>query len=315
MIPRPRLSGYHLPCMGTVSWGAAEELPTLVKRRSRRIEPVPAAAAESGSLPRKPQGVLFDVYGTLLVRIGEVHPHPAEMRRAVKALIRRHKLPIAAHELAASLATAIRDEQAALRSQGSTNPEVSIERIWARLFPEHSDRDLREMIVEYELATHPAWPMPGCRRLLLALARRGMRLGVISNAQFYTPIFLSVLLGASLEELGFTADLCLYSCDFGVAKPDVALFDIARQRLARMGLSSEAVVMVGNDPLNDVEPATRSGFMTVLATLDARSQEATETRAASVRPDAVIRHLRSLESLIDPARRTGSRWRKEESHV
>ena len=275
------------------------ELLAIVKRGSKRIRPLPPRTIESGRLPRKPRAVLFDVYGTLLARVGKVHPRPAAKRRQLEALIRRYELPTTVAELEAGLQSAIAREHAALRAAGRANPEVSIERIWAGMFSDRSPEDLRQVIVEYELATHPAWPMPGCRRLLQALACRGLTHGIVSNAQFYTPVFLHALLGASLQDLGFSSSLCLYSCDFGVAKPDPALFDHARRRLHELGLREEETVMVGDDPRNDIGPATRSGFMTVLAALDGRSYESTPDGVGSAQPDAVIGHLAALETLVD----------------
>jgi putative hydrolase of the HAD superfamily len=299
--------------MRPLSRSATDGLLALIREGSKRMRPVPMHATDSGSLPRRPRAVLFDVYGTLLARVGDAHPRPAVRERKVEALIRRHRLPTTARELSAGLGHAIGAEHAALRASGNANPEVSIERIWAGLFPGRSHEELREAIVEYELATHPAWPMPGCRGLLRRLADQGIALGIVSNAQFYTPIFLHALLGASLEDLGFATRLCLYSWDFGFAKPGAALFDLARGRLYEMGLKEEEVVMVGNDRRNDIEPAARSGFMTVLASLDRRSSEPARDDATPVRPNAVIRQLRSLEPLVTEGER--SHKEKGELHV
>ncbi len=126
-------------------------------------------------------------------------------------------------------------------------------------------------------------------------------------------MFLHALLGASLEDLGFAVRLCLYSCDFGIAKPGAALFDLARDRLHEMGLKEEDVVMVGNDLRNDIEPAAGSGFMTVLAVLDRRSSEPARDDAVSAQPDVVMRRLRTLESLVTGG--ASSRHEKGELHV
>lgn len=214
--------------------------------------------------------MLFDVYGTLLVRTD--HGHPLDARLA-EEIAREHK---------------------ALRGRGIAHPEVDIESIWMRLFPEAGRDEVRHMIVEHELAAHPVWPMPGAKRVLARLAQRGITLGIVSNAQFYTPIFLTALLGSDPASLGFSSELCLYSEDFSVAKPDAALFSEARQRLAVLGIAPQETVMVGNSAGEDVAPATRAGFMTVLAALDRRSFAPDD----SVRPDAVIATLAGLERLM-----------------
>ncbi|MGO9411344.1 MAG: HAD family hydrolase [Spirochaetia bacterium] len=278
-----------------------DELVDVIKRGSKRIRAVPTGVTDLGSLPRKPRAVLFDVYGTLLIRIGDLHPRHAAQQRGVEAITRRHRLPTTASKLMADLQSLISQRHAAQRALGKENPEVSIESIWAGLFPDRPPDELRGMIVEYELATHPAWQMPGCLSLLRALARRETVLGIISNAQFYTPLFLHALLGVDLEDLGFGSPLCLYSCDFGIAKPEEALFNLARQRLREAGLRPEEVLMAGNDQQNDVEPAAKAGFMTVLAALDGRSYAPARGSPGLPRPDAVIRRLRSLVALIDAA--------------
>jgi len=274
-------------------------LVATIAQGSKRIRPAAVCMLESGRLPRRPHAVLFDVYGTLLARIGDRHPHPAARERAVEALIRRHSLQTSSSDLSANLVSAVDREHSALRARGNASPEVAIESIWAGLFPGRSRDELQAMIVEYELATHPVWPMPGCGPLLRRLRDLGVTLGIISNAQFYTPLFLHALLNANLEDLGFTADLCLFSWRFGTAKPDPGLFELARQKLQARGLSGEETAMVGNDAANDVAPAAKTGLMTVLAALDSRSfQPASRT---SAQPDAVIRRLRSLERLVSTA--------------
>ncbi len=247
-----------------------EELLDIIRRTSKPMRPQPAIAQGSGRLPRAPRAVLFDVYGTLLLRADHGHP------------------------LKAPLAEETAREHEALRGRGVAHPEVDIESIWKRLFPEAAQDEIRRMIVEHELAAHPVWPMPGAKRVLAGIARRGIRLGIVSNAQFYTPLFLEALLQADTASLGFSPELSLYSGNFGIAKPDAALFTIARQRLGALGIAPRETVMVGNSAGEDVAPAARVGFMTVLAALDRRSY----APEGPVRPDAVIASLEGLERLI-----------------
>ncbi len=275
-----------------------DDLVVLIKERSHRIRPVPAAAAERGSLPRRPRCVLFDVYGTLLVRLANDGPPPGQASRRLDELLRRRRLPVTGAELHGLLHRAIEKEHSVLRARGYAHPEVTIERIWASVLPGLSPAELRRLIVEYELVMHPAWPMPGCLRLLRSLARSGIVLGIASNAQFYTPLFLRALLGSDLENLAFSPDLCLYSCDLGIAKPDAAFFDRAVEKLRGAGISAGEAVMVGNDAARDIEPAVRAGFMTVHAALDRASTGAAPHGSGRSAPDAMIRRLASLQSLI-----------------
>jgi putative hydrolase of the HAD superfamily len=211
-------------------------------------------------------------------------------------LIREHGLGVAPGELSDSLRRAIEEERASLRSKGIGHPEVRIERIWAKLFPGRGKEELELLALAYELAVNPAWPMPGCRRLLGALRRRGLVLGIVSNAQFYTPLLFRALLGGAPEELGFS--VCVYSYDHGLAKPGTALFELAAGRLERLGIGRAETVTVGNDPANDIAPAARCGCMTVLLSNERPAHAAESPAAAGSPPDAVIGRLGDLETLI-----------------
>ena len=50
--------------------------------------------------------------------------------------------------------------------------------------------------------------MPGAAETLAALQQRGLLLGIVSNAQFYTPLMIEALLGKPPGELGFLPELC-----------------------------------------------------------------------------------------------------------
>ena len=66
-------------------------------------------------------------------------------------------------------------------------------------FPE---KHLIALATEYECRVNPVWPMPGARDCLRELAGAGLALGIVSNAQFYTPPMLQALLGESLHVSG-----------------------------------------------------------------------------------------------------------------
>jgi putative hydrolase of the HAD superfamily len=214
-----------------------------------------------------------------------------------------HRLGTDPSSLAAALKQAIEKEHSRLRAGGIGHPEVRIEAVWDGLFPGRQGEELSTIIIEHELAVHPAWPMPGCHSLLAALKQRGLVLGIVSNAQFYTPLFLEALLGGSPETLGFSPSLCLYSCDFGFAKPDQLLFDAACQRLHTLEIASEDVLFVGNSMADDIIPAGRNGFMTVLAALDAHAFELPRALQEKGR-DAVVSHLSRISMLIEESDRS-----------
>jgi putative hydrolase of the HAD superfamily len=116
--------------------------------------------------------------------------------------------------------------------------------------------------------------------------------GVVSNAQFYTPLIMEVLARQTLTQLGFRPDRCAWSYQCGVAKPSPRLLQSV---LTQTGVPPDQVVVVGNDLLKDV-----ARCRTVLFAGDLRSLRANpvELRDPSARPDAIITELRQLPGLL-----------------
>ena len=85
----------------------------------------------------------------------------------------------------------------------------------------------RRFAVEYELIANPVYPMPGLDRTLEECRSRGLAMGIVSNAQFFTPWLFQWFLGKDLDGLGVDKNLQIFSYRFGAAKPSRALFDAA----------------------------------------------------------------------------------------
>ena len=62
----------------------------------------------------------------------------------------------------------------------------------------------------------------------------------------------------------FTPDLCFFSFEHGIAKPDPHVFHWLNSRLAARGIAPKMAVMVGDRPDNDVAPAKAAGWQTWL---------------------------------------------------
>jgi putative hydrolase of the HAD superfamily len=164
------------------------------------------------------------------------------------------------------------------------------------------------LAIEFEVRANPAWPMPAAARCLESLAAGGRVLGIISNAQFFTPLLFPATLGKTLDELGFDARLRYYSYEHQRAKPSTWLYERAAEQLAKLGIRAADTLYVGNDIRNDVWPATRVGFRTVLFAGDRRSLRLrTEDRATAERdvgaagyppPDAVVTDLAQIAQLV-----------------
>jgi putative hydrolase of the HAD superfamily len=187
------------------------------------------------------------------------------------------------------------------RHEGSQKdfPEVLAEEIWGGyggpLPPSwlgENPLDGEEISIRYELQVNPVYPMPGALETLRALQRADAVLGIISNAQFYSPLLFDAYFGASPEDLGFDRELLIYSFAMGEAKPSIRLFERAAAGLAALGIRRRETLYVGNDMRKDMVPAKTAGFKTALFAGDSRSLRLWEQEGQ--KPDFVLRDLQSL---------------------
>lgn len=186
------------------------------------------------------------------------------------------------------------------REQGLKFPEVNIVEMWQqvgqKLSVDVSIDQAQEAAVRYESSTNPVWPMPQMDRTLHALRATGFDLGIISNAQFYTPLLFPACISRDLDDLGFDKDLRWYSYESKRAKPDTWMYEQARDSLAQRGIAAERVLYVGNDMLNDMLPAQQCGFKTALFAGDQRSLRLRHdhAQASQVEVDCIITNLEQL---------------------
>ncbi len=273
----------------------------VLRRLCRPLYPSPTGLPPRGRLRLPVRALLFDVYGTLWASTaGELeHRDPSgPATGGLQELLDRYGLPRSAQTLAGELAAAIRTGHERRRAEGADIPEVRVERIWAELLGLDPVR-ARAFAVEYEALDNPVWPMPGLRGVLNGLRQHGLLLGILSNAQFYTPLLFECFLGADAQTLGFREELVLYSFELGLAKPSPRLFEIARWRLEALEIPAAQVLMVGNDAARDLAPARRAGFQTALFAGDARSLRGAEQAG---RASAVVTDLRQLPRLLGSGR-------------
>jgi putative hydrolase of the HAD superfamily len=125
-------------------------------------------------------------------------------------------------------------------------------------------------------------------------------MGIISNAQFYTPYLFNGFLHSNPKDLGFHPDLTLYSYKFGYAKPSTFMFQIAADRLENRLIPAHSTLFIGNDMLNDIYPAKQIGFKTALFAGDARSLRLRkdDPRCKNLTADLVITDLGQLLDYI-----------------
>lgn len=241
------------------------------------------------------RAVLFDLYGTLFISaagdiaVGDETTGKTETEEP------------ALEAMGSFFRQAVRE-----RHEGSekNSPEVTVEEIWGSyggpLPPSWPEKDLdpEEISLRYELQVNPVYPMPDALETITALQKSGLVLGIISNAQFYSPLLFDAYFDASPEDLGFDPELLIYSFAMGEAKPSARLFERAAARLAALGIQGREALYVGNDMRKDIVPAKAAGFKTALFAGDLRSLrlDKGEGGRGSRRghTDYVLRDLQSL---------------------
>ncbi len=240
------------------------------------------------ALPSKPMAVAVDVYGTLLASsVGDIGPvadwngtvEPDKELGGVKGT----GFP---HDMEERLRKLVAEDHAAARAKGIRWPEVDSPSVFARALGLDLENGARACVA-WECAMNPCSVMPGAERFLHCCVDHGVPLGIVSNAQFYTQLFVEAAFGATMYagsvvadpqhpgeasgNLGFDPELTLWSFETGRAKPDDWMFGELVRRLALRGVPANRILFVGNDALNDCAAASEVGMMTALFCGDARS--------------------------------------------
>lgn len=293
-------------------------LEDIVLKNCGPLDPLPTEIQPQLNPLTGIKAVLFDVYGTLFVS-GSGDVGTAAAIDTAEALTQALVVsgfqgePDEAGRLGKDMVKAeILGWHKAGHEAGADFPEVEISKVWKKIIDslaqtevlqarEPSADQIRRLGLEYECRVNPVFPMPGCRELLDGLKQRGFPMGIVSNAQYYTPILFSAFFEQSVEELGFDPDCCIWSFKELKAKPSMDLFPKAGKFLEKNhGVKLSETVYVGNDMLNDVYTAKTAGCKTVLFAGDQRSLRLREddARCNGLEPDAVITSLDQLLEIL-----------------
>jgi putative hydrolase of the HAD superfamily len=265
-------------------------------------------------LPRLPgiRCILFDVYGTLLISgSGDIDAMQQvagdEALEAALEAVGWDYQPGCGAAGVELVVAAVKRCHEQLRARGTAWPEVEIRQIWEEVLavlrqrglleggmPDDRQR-LEEFAIEYELRVNPVWPMPEAVETVRALAK-SFRVGIVSNAQFYTPLTLQRF----CKDWGIERALCAWSFEQRCAKPDPLIFTPVLHRLEADGILPQAVLYVGNDRLNDVMTAASCGCRTALFAGEKRSLRLRSDVSGieTVVPDAVLTELAQLRELV-----------------
>jgi len=271
----------------------------------RPMIPIPTGQRPKGSLRSEVHCILFDVYGTLFISesgdIGLARNRSRKMEN-LAALFEKYSIGRPVGAVLDSFFTLIRSTHETMKQEGVDYPEIEVDKIWMQVLGTRDTDSIRAFAVEFEFLVNPVYPMPHVDALLTACLHRSIPMGIISNAQFFTPMLFDIFFASNLYQLGFQKDLIHLSYKSGYAKPSFYLFEKAAARIQERGISLTNVLYIGNDMLNDIYPADRIGFQTALFAGDQRSLRLREEepRCKAIAPDLVITDLIQLLEHVNP---------------
>ncbi len=286
------------------------------------LQPIPTTFCPNlkTDSPDPVKAVIFDIYGTLLISdsgdIDEASLSAENLQQAMKA---GGYNVTGCYEKTCSyllelLPEKIKSQQHELREKGHPFPDVDIFRVWKEMFEEaenkgllklNGDESLADVIFVFEVLSNRVYPMPGMKDLILWLREKGIPLGIVSNAQFYTPIIMNYFLTGefSLKQdiEYFESDLSVFSYKELRAKPDTELFSKFLPTLeSKYKIKAAEALFVGNDMLKDVYTAKKSGLKTLLFAGDERSLRLREDddRVRRMFPDFIINQLSQIKNIV-----------------
>lgn len=213
----------------------------------------------------KVRAIIFDIYGTLL-EVG-LPPTDADLRWQCLIHDTLHiERRISRMDFSVAASKVITRHHEAARTRGIPWPEVHWPSVVAEVLPEFArlpPQEQEEFLDRQIQTLHATRMRIETADMLRWLREQAIALGIASNAQAYTLRELQEALAT--HELGldlFERDLCFWSFQHGFSKPDPHVFRILTTRLEARGLRSREILMVGDSPDKDIEPARAHGWQT-----------------------------------------------------
>jgi len=231
---------------------------------------------------RRPEAILFDLWGTL-IDSAAFDPGLGNAKLLALSENPRGATLTEVQELGRRLvvATVPREEQAALEfTQGA------LFRILSDSFGLRFSMPLSELEWEFWNASLTVAIRPGAVEMLEGVRQRGIRSCVISNSSF-----AACTIERELKRQGLLRyfEFVISSADYGIRKPDALIFEAA---LRRMRVSPQTAWFAGDNVGYDIVGAQQAGMFPIAYNAHAAVPE-------SVGEYAAISHWQELASLFD----------------
>jgi len=297
----------------------SEEIISTIKKHTSLMIPFPTEVKKKTFLINDIKAIFFDVYGTMLIS-GTGDIGIAEEKNnyfPISEILLNYSFVLVSgqeivDDIFSQLITKfIKEEHRVKKAKGILFPEVDIIEIWIQVISrllnenfisgEYDRNKIQLMALTYECMINPVWPMKGLNSLLNCLYKKDVILGIISNAQFYTPAILNTLIDFKIGKDAFDPDLLFYSYLQKEAKPSEDFFLKAVTKIKKMyNIDPEEILYLGNDMLNDIYTAYQCGCKTALFAGDKRSLRLrlSDTRCKDLEPDLIITDLKQLIEIL-----------------
>jgi len=293
-----------------------KKLIDIIRTNSKAMKPLSTGEIPYSNCTEKIESIIFDIYGTLFISasgdIGTVGGY--KKSDIFIASLKKCGIEILSNQAGKIgleiFYKEIHNSHLSLKEENIEHPEVIITKIWEKtlrkLIKEKfintklTDNIILQIAVYFECSTNPVWPMPDLLHVLNIL-NKTLILGIVSNAQFYTPLIFKALTNYSVNDLGFNPDLIQFSYLSREAKPSLKMFKSIISKLKTdFNINPSNTLYVGNDMLNDVYSANRAGLKTALFAGDARSLRKREKKPEvfGLQPDFLITDLMQITELI-----------------
>jgi putative hydrolase of the HAD superfamily len=290
---------------------------------STEMKPLPTLLKPFIKVDPAIKAFVFDVYGTILVSasgdIDESVISTENLQAALDAsgieIVNSIPDPGLVHaEMLGDFKKLIKQYHQAEHSEDKPYPEINILEIWEEILMDHYRRNqillngplcIKCFTFVFEVLSNRIYPMPGMKALIGRLASLKYPLGIISNAQFYTPVILNYFLHGTITESEqvppFDSDLTVFSYQHGRSKPDTYLFELLKNQGSRkFGLFADEILFIGNDMFRDIYPAILTGFKTALFAGDTKSLRLRQDKPElkKVTPDYIITDLMQILKIL-----------------
>ncbi len=287
----------------------------------RELLPIPPRKTLNFAKNDNIKCVVFDIYGTLLVSssgdIDKLELAPACVLEAFSRCgikIISPEPDEVARDIINSYKQNIKTFCEYAKKNNIENPEIDVRQVWEMLLQKLYHEKLidkpwknegKTLAVHFETMSNPVYPMPFMKEIILYLSERAIPLGIVSNAQFYTPIIMNYFIRGKVRDTEkiehFDNDLSIFSYKEKLGKPDIRLFEKVLSACGnKYGFANNEILFVGNDMLKDIYPARKLGMRTALFAGDSRSlrlrHEIPELQHTE--PDYTIDSLKQITEIV-----------------